>query len=93
MLSGVGDPYKVSSHSTLQVYLGTTKHKLLSNKAASKGRARRVAILVHRQCPYLYTYKYKLTNNKRDQSSDLRRDNVVINFLKIHLIRTDRGMV
>lgn len=97
MLSGVDDPYKVSSHSILQVYLGTTKHKLLSNKAASKGRARSVAVLVHRQCPDLYTYKYKLTSiltgNKRDQSSDLRRDNVVINFLKIHLIRTDRGMV
>lgn len=57
MLSGVGDPYKVSSHSSLQVYLGTMKHKLLSNKSAFKERARSLAVLVHRQCPYLYTYR------------------------------------
>lgn len=57
MLSGVRDPYKVRSHSALQVYLGTMKHKLLRNKAATKGRARSLAVLVHGQCPYLYTYR------------------------------------
>lgn len=87
MLSGVRDPYKVRSHSALQVYLGTMKH-FCATRLRLRGE------------PGAWQYWSTdnvltciLTDNKRDQSSDLRRDNVVINFLKIHLIRTDSGMV